>query len=83
VRTYGPGSKYFDDLVVRPLPSYTTTTRVITYTYECIASLKRTERDNLYGPTGADYCAGEEFTDTYGCISMSRGRTLKFGGASG
>jgi RHS repeat-associated protein len=33
VRTYGPGSKYFDDLAVSPLPSYTTTT-VITSAYD-------------------------------------------------
>jgi hypothetical protein len=64
VRTYGPGDKYFDDLVVRPLPSYTTT-RVITYTYECTASLKRSERDNLYHLTGGDYCTGEEFSYAY------------------
>jgi hypothetical protein len=54
VRTYGPGSKYFDDLVVMPLPSYTTTTRVITYTY-----------DKLYRLTDADYSSGEAFTYGY------------------
>jgi hypothetical protein len=68
VRTYGPGSKYFDDLVVRPLPSYTTTTRVITYTYECAASLEQGERDKLYRLTGADYSTGEEFSYAYDAV---------------
>jgi PKD repeat protein len=36
---------------------YTTTTRVITYAYECAASLKRSERDKLYRLTDADYRA--------------------------
>jgi PKD repeat protein len=44
---------------------YTTTTHVITYTYECAASLKRSERDKLYRLTGADYSTGEAFAYGY------------------
>jgi PKD repeat protein len=44
---------------------YTTTTRVITYTCECAASLKRSERDKLYRLTDADYSSGESFAYAY------------------
>jgi hypothetical protein len=36
-----------------------------TFTYECAASLKRSERDKLYRLTGAEYSTGEEFSYAY------------------
>jgi PKD repeat protein len=76
--------------------SYTTTTRVITYTYDHLYRL--TDADYSTGESfeyGYDAVGNRQaLTETlggsqtvhayqYGCISMSRGRTLKFGGARG
>ncbi|MEJ2556525.1 MAG: hypothetical protein P8186_09905 [Anaerolineae bacterium] len=57
---------------------YTTTTRVITYTYECAASLKRSERDKLYRLTDADYSSGESFA--YGYDPVGNPVSLRFAG---
>jgi hypothetical protein len=65
--------------------TYTTTTRVITYTYECAASLKRSERDKLYRLTGADYrstvltagSTGEAYAYTYDPVGNPVFATLR------
>jgi PKD repeat protein len=56
---------------------YTTTTRVITYTYECAASLKRSERDKLYRLTDADYSSGESFAYGYDPVGNPVFATLR------
>jgi PKD repeat protein len=45
-----------------------TTTRVSMYTYECTASLKRSERDKLYRLTHVDYSSGESFAYGYDAV---------------
>jgi hypothetical protein len=66
--------------------SSSSTTHVITYTYKCEASLKRSGRDKLYRLTGADYrstgltagSTGEAFA--YGYDTVGNLISLHFAG---
>jgi uncharacterized protein RhaS with RHS repeats len=74
----GLGGTDAQTAAIRVITQTYTTTRVITYTYECAASLKHSERDKLYRLTGAGYSSGESFA--YGYDPVGNPISLRFAG---